>query len=208
MDKKYKYNFEPQNSFSLYQNMLHISSALVQGYYREVKPVLVFCGLEQDGFIRKTFEFSNMQPIYAEAMETNAERLRLFEEIAEAKGEDFWAFLRDQDCRVKKPTENGFTFRELPWANTPKWLLDKGIKTIRIKDGNVSEDDKLVRKESFCHPTEKMHELYDLTTDFCKAINAMNIKRPRILDWLFEKDKDGNIKPSERGILFGCNKGG
>ena len=202
-DKKFKHPFEPKMSTSLLMDLHLLCGDVLRGYYGVVKPVLLFCGLLQDEFIRKTFEFKDMRPIYEAAMETKAERMNMLEEIASARGEDFWEILRDPDCKVKKPTENGFVFRDLPWGHCVKWQLDKVVKSLRIKDGEIESDDKIIRQESLRYPTDRMRELYDLAADFCEAVNAMNLKRPNIIKWLFVYDKDGNIQPSEKGILFG-----
>ena len=203
MDKKYKHSFEPLLSTSLLMDLHFLAGEVLRGYYGVVKPVLLFCGLLQDEFIRKTFEWKDMKPIYLAAMETKAERMNMLEDISSARGEDFWEMLRDPDCKVKKPTEEGFVFRYLPWGNCTKWQLDKVVKSLRIKDGEIESDERIMKQESLRYPTDRMRELYDLATDFCEAVNALNIKRTGILKWLFVYDKDGNIQPSEKGILFG-----
>ena len=203
MDKKYKYSFEPKLSTSLLMDLHLLCGEVLRGYYGVVKPVLLFCGLLQDEFVRKTFEWKDMKPIYLAAMETKAERMNMLEDISSARGEDFWEILRDPNCKVKKPTEEGFVFRDLPWGNCVKWQLDKVVKSLRIKDGKIESDDKIIRQESLRYPTDRMRELYDLAADFCEAVNAMNLKRPNIIKWLFVCDKYGNIQPSEKGILFG-----
>lgn len=203
MDKKYKHSFEPLLSTSLLMDLHFLCGEVMRGYYGVVKPVLLFCGLLQDEFIRKTFEWKDMKPIYLAAMETKAERMNMLEDISSARGEDFWEILRDPDCKVKKPTEEGFVFRYLPWGNCTKWQLDKVVKSLRIKDGEIESDERILKQESLRYPTDRMRELYDLATDFCEAVNAINIKRTGILSWLFVYDKEGNIQPSEKGILFG-----
>ena len=203
MDKKYKHSFEPKLSTSLLMDLHFLIGDVMRGYYGVVKPVLLFCGLLQDEFIRKTFEWKDMKPIYLAAMETKAERMNMLEDISSARGEDFWEILRDPDCKVKKPTEEGFVFRDLPWGHCVKWQLDKVVKSLRIKDGKIESDDKIIWQESLRYPTDRMRELYDLAADFCEAVNAMGIKRTGILRWLFVYDKNGNIQPSEKGILFG-----
>ena len=203
MDKKYKHSFEPLLSTSLLMDLHFLAGEVLRGYYGVVKPVLLFCGLLQDEFIRKTFEWKDMKPIYLAAMETKAERMNMLEDISSARGEDFWEILRDPDCKVKKPTEEGFVFRYRPWGNCTKWQLGKVVKSLRIKDGEIESDERIMKQESLRYPTDRMRELYDLATDFCEAVNALNIKRTGILKWLFVYDKDGNIQPSEKGILFG-----
>lgn len=200
MDKKYKHSFEPQISNSLLMDLHLLAGEVLRGYYSEVKPVLLFCGLQDDSFIRKIFEFKDMKPIYLAAMEKNSERMNLLEDLAFSKGEDFWEPMRDPNCKVKKPLDNGFVFRRLPWVHN--WIFDKLVKTILIKDGGLSTDEKLIRKESLCYPTDRMRELYDLAEDFCEAVNAMKIKRPYVSRWLFMYDKDGNLKPCKTNILF------
>ena len=81
MDKKYKYSFEPKISTSLLMDLHILCGDVLRGYYGVVKPVLLFCGLLQDEFVRKTFEWKDMKPIYLAAMETKAERMNMLEDI-------------------------------------------------------------------------------------------------------------------------------
>ena len=206
-EKKFKYAFEPQSSFSLQLEMERIAKDIIRDFWGTVRPVLLFCGLLQDDFIRKTLGFGDMRPIYEAAVEKNAERMDLLQDIAFAKGEDFWVFMRDKDCKAKTPLEPGFVFRRIPWAYNTKRILDKVLKSIIVENGALSIDHQTILSESLYCPTDRMRQLYDLAADFCKALKEMDIQRPEIWAWLFQRGEDGSFEPSKRGIMFGKQGG-
>ena len=201
--KKFKYSFEPQFSTGLYNDLMGLAQRIVTLFTQEVKPVLTLFGLHSDEYIRKCFHLESMEEIYKNAMEKNATRIGLLEDIAAAKGEDFWEPLRDEDSEAKKPTEEGFVFRKIPWADNPTWMIDKVCKAgLTVDNCKFHIDENAIKAESMFYPTDRMRELLDLATDFCETVNAMNLKRKNVLSWLFVEN-DNKIKPNPKGIVFG-----
>jgi hypothetical protein len=205
MDKKkiFKYEFKPQFSTSIYWDLSGYAQRIVILFTQEVEPVLHLFGLLSDDYIRKCFYLESMEDIYKDAMAKNATRLSLLEDMAAAKGEDFWKPIRDEESKAKKPTEDGFVFRRIPWAGGHKHWMDKLCKGgLKVDKGKLKIDERAIKAECLIYPTDRMREIYDLAVDFCEAVNGMNLKRENVLSWLFIKDGK-KIKPNIKGILVG-----
>ena len=203
MDNNFKYNFEPQKSISRRVDIINLAERVIIEFTSKVQPVLLLCGLFDDEHIAKSFSYADMKPIYEEAMSKDGNRLRLLADMSEAKGEDFWEVMRSPRSKAKTPDSDGFIFRSIPLSDASEWERLTVIKALRVKNKKITFDERTIDEECTFTPTQRMRKLYDMAYEFCQAVNAMNIKRKCIADWLFVEDSKGKIAPSEKGIMFG-----
>ena len=203
MSKNFKNEFKPKPSIMMATDLEELAEKYISKFTKEVKPVLLFCGLFDDNHIRRYMKSADMSEIYADAIEKDGARIALLEDFVTARGEDFWQQFRDPDCEVKAPYSDGFVFRPMPLWEIPTWQRDKVIRAIVVKDRRLSIDNRIIREESLVYPTKRMLELYAMVTAFCDELNAMKIKRKNILKWLLTYDRKGHVVPNEEGILWG-----
>ena len=203
MDKKFKHECPSMFSTSMFIDMHNLATTLISTFSKEVKPVLLRCGVSDDEHIRRYLSSDSMKSVYEDALTLNGDNLYLFEKMAESFGQDFWEPMRDSNCTVKSPKEPGFVFKSLPLCGTPAWQKEKVLNCISLNDGKLFIDDQLLRQASIVVPTERHRELYDLVAQFCEEFNAKNYKNRSIRD-LFVVGENGKIMPKAGGILFGA----
>ena len=203
MDKKFKHECPSMCSICTYMDLHGICLQIIAFFTKEVKPVLLRCGVSDDEHIRRYLTCDTMQQIYEDALTLNGDNLCLFVKMAESFGQDFWEPMRDSNCTVKSPKEPGFVFKSLPLCGTPAWQKEKVLNCISVKDGELFFDDQLLRQTSIVVPTERHHELYDLVARFCEEFNRGSYQNRSIRD-LFMIGKDGKLMPKPEGILFGA----
>ena len=202
MDRKFKFDFPNLTSTCRFMDLHRMAFNLVGSFSKEVMPVLLRCGVSDDEHIRKYLRCESMEDIYKDALNVNGENLWLFEKMAESFGEDFWKPMRESNCKVKSPKDEGFVFAPLPLCDTPAWQKEKVLKSISVKDGKLSIDERVLKQESIVIPTDRHRELYDMVATFCEDFNSKKYKKRTIRD-LFIYDKDGNLAPNAAGIMFG-----
>lgn len=145
-------------------------------YEKKVIPTLRKFGVCNDEVIASIMMADTMEAIYHEAIKRNEKTLKILEEMANSREEDFWAPLREHGTEVKNPWDEGFIFREMPLANEPMWMKEKVIKSITVKGCKLSFSQSILEEEAVYIPTDNQRELYDIIVEFCDKLKAMGVK--------------------------------
>lgn len=181
-------------------DLLRVATDFVFIFYKEIKPVFLLCGITEDESVSNLLKAETLEEVYKEGERKDKKRIQLLAEFAEARKEDFWAPFRAANSPVKKPTEKGFLFKEMPYyweCNRPKW-----IKAVKVKDGNPYVDETVIDSESEVSPSPEAEKIYKLATDFCNKLAEMG-KAGLSVRTLFLIDTNGHLCPNDNGIFWG-----
>jgi len=188
-------------NYELRRELDSLSFQFVVDFGKNLMPFLKRISLCDDIHMRKYIHATTTEPIYQDAIKEQWERVCLLEEVFGGKNEDFWKPIRDKGCTARKPTDEGFVFASMLFSEASPYMREKFLKAIVVENGKLSISEKILDEQSIVEPTYRQRECYDLLADFCARLKEKNYKRKNMHS-LFIYDKDGDLKPNIKGILF------
>ena len=195
MEKK---ELKPRLSSSLYVDMSTACSFFVREFCQHVKPLLELFGFGSDEGINQFLRCISTEDIYNAAVEKDRQRVDFLHDMYKARGEDLWAGFREEGCHVRSPHEDGFVFRQMPYAHALH--REKWIKAVSVKNGRIQIDEKLLEQESMVYPSQRRQDCYAGAAAFCDWLKEKNFKIDHRK--LFYYDKHGQLTPNDKYILF------
>ena len=197
--KMEKYQLKPRFSSYMYEQMSLACSHFVIEFNQRIKPLAILFGFGDDESIKKFLGSVSTREIYEAAVSKDRQRIDLMRDLYKARGEDLWSGFRAEGCLVESPEKDGFEFREMPCVQTI--FREKWLKAISVKNGLLQVDEKILKQESLVYPSPRRQECYAGFAAFCDWLKEKNFKIKNKKS-LFVYDKNGDLEPNEKLIMF------
>lgn len=176
-------------------NLNKAADEKVNSFKKVVYPLLFKFGLMDDSHIEKYLSSETTEDIYKDALRENPKAVFAMEQEAIFNEEaDVWEKLRNPNSPVKTPKEEGFIFREIPYAKSAV------SKAISVKNGELVINRKLFYEASIVRPTDEQKEEFEILSDFCEIINKKKLYKKYLPQTMFLFDEQG-MKPNIYTIL-------
>lgn len=192
-------NFPQVTSSIVLRDLQRLAVKVNNFYYATLKPALKKFGLLNEDSIRRFLCADDMGAVYNAAMQLDAERVRLLQELAQSCSIDFWKPFRADGCKVNSPSDEGFVFAEMPLASCLDWEREKLLCALEVKNGDISFSDRIIRQKSVVRIDDADQSLFDVVNQFCNKINNSAFKGA--ISELIYKDEHGKFRVNPKTIL-------
>ena len=186
-----------QKLFGVFGGYKGNAAFFVREFERMVFPVLKRFSIFNDESIKKYLKCESFKDIYQDI--STSPIAQFYNSMIEQDDYDLWKPFREYGCEVKQPDNENFIFAPLPYATVSQ--AKEWISAIKVHDCKLEIDKNILRELCVVKPTERQIAAYKLAVQFCEGIKKIGYEKKPAEDY-FSCDKEGNIIPSARGIIW------